>query len=106
MLVALGSFTVLGESLSAAAWLGVCAVTAGVLMVGLSRPVEALHHRRALAFALANAFVIAGYTFVDGQGADQFTSGAPPVTEMVASESRRLPRGPVVGPPALPGTPS
>ncbi|MBK7061129.1 MAG: EamA family transporter [Rubrivivax sp.] len=68
MLVALGSFTVLGESLSAAAWLGVCAVTAGVLMVGLSRPVEALHHRRALAFALANAFVIAGYTFVDGQG--------------------------------------
>jgi phosphonate utilization associated putative membrane protein len=68
MLVALGSATVLGESLSSAAWLGVCAITMGVLLVGLSRPAEALHHRRAVAFALANACVIAGYTFVDGSG--------------------------------------
>ncbi|MEN9417224.1 MAG: hypothetical protein RI988_844 [Pseudomonadota bacterium] len=68
MLVALGSATVLGESLSSAAWLGVCAITMGVLLVGLARPAEALHHRRAVAFALANACVIAGYTFVDGSG--------------------------------------
>ena len=68
MLVALGSATVLGESLSAAAWVGVCAITLGVMLVGLSRPAEALHHRRALGFALANACVIAGYTFVDGTG--------------------------------------
>ncbi len=68
MLVALGSSTVLGESLSGAAWAGVAAITAGVLMVGLARPAEALHHRRAIAFALANACVIAAYTFVDGQG--------------------------------------
>lgn len=68
MLVALGSSTVLGESLTLAAWLGVAAVTVGVLMVGLSRPAQALHHRRAIAFALANAAVIAAYTFVDGSG--------------------------------------
>ena len=68
MLVALGSSAVLGESLSPAAWAGVCAITAGVLMVGLAHPGQALHHRRAVAFALANACVIAGYTFVDGSG--------------------------------------
>jgi phosphonate utilization associated putative membrane protein len=68
MLVALGSSTVLGESLTLAAWLGVAAVTLGVLMVGLSRPAQALHHHRAIGFALANATVIAAYTFVDGSG--------------------------------------
>jgi len=68
MIVALGSTAVLGESLSPAAWLGVSAVTLGVLMVGLSRPAQALHHGRAVGFALANAVVIAGYTFVDGTG--------------------------------------
>jgi phosphonate utilization associated putative membrane protein len=68
MLVALGSSTVLGESLTPAAWLGVAAITLGVLMVGLSRPAQALHHHRAIGFALANAAVIAAYTFVDGSG--------------------------------------
>jgi phosphonate utilization associated putative membrane protein len=68
LLVALGSSTVLGESLTPAAWLGVAAVTLGVLMVGLARPAQALHHRRAIGFALANAAVIAAYTFVDGSG--------------------------------------
>ncbi len=68
LLVALGSSYVLGESLSPMAWIGVLAVTAGVLLVGLSQPGEALHHRRALGFALANACVIATYTFVDGTG--------------------------------------
>jgi phosphonate utilization associated putative membrane protein len=68
MLVALGSSVVLGESLSPAAWMGVTAITSGVLLVGLARPGQALHHGRAIAYALANACVIAGYTFVDGQG--------------------------------------
>jgi drug/metabolite transporter (DMT)-like permease len=68
LLVALGSSTVLGEALSPAAWLGVGAVTLGVLMVGLARPSQALHHGRAIGFALANAAVIAAYTFVDGSG--------------------------------------
>jgi len=68
LLVALGSSTVLGEALTPAAWLGVAAITLGVLLVGLARPAEALHHRRAIGFALANALVIAAYTFVDGSG--------------------------------------
>ena len=68
MLVALGGAAVLGESLSLAAWLGISAITVGVLLVGLARPGEALHHGRAVAFALANACVIAAYTLVDGSG--------------------------------------
>jgi len=68
LLVALGSQLVLGESLSPLAWAGVLAVTLGVAMVGLAHPGEALHHRRALAFALANAVVIMTYTFIDGSG--------------------------------------
>jgi phosphonate utilization associated putative membrane protein len=68
LLVALGSSLVLGESLSALTWAGVLGVTIGVALVGLAHPGEALHHRRALAFALCNAVVIASYTFVDGKG--------------------------------------
>lgn len=68
LLVALGSSLVLGESLSALAWAGVLGVTLGVALVGLAHPGEALHHRRALMFALCNAVVIASYTFVDGKG--------------------------------------
>jgi phosphonate utilization associated putative membrane protein len=67
LLVALGG-TALGETLSPATWLGIGAVTVGVLMVGLARPAQTLHHGRAIAFALANAVVIAGYTIVDGRG--------------------------------------
>jgi drug/metabolite transporter (DMT)-like permease len=94
LLVALGSSFVLGESLTPLAWMGVLAVTSGVVLVGLARhepltgglplgghwappapapapthpPGEAPQHRRALSFALANACVIATYTFVDGIG--------------------------------------
>ena len=68
LLVALGSGVVLGEAPSAAAWLGVIGITLGVALVGLAHPGEALHHRKALTFALANAAIIATYTFVDGLG--------------------------------------
>ncbi len=68
LLVALGSSVALGEHLSPLSWLGVCAVTLGVLMVGLARWGHAPHHGRAVAFALANAVVIAAYTLVDGRG--------------------------------------
>lgn len=67
-LVALGSGLALGERLSGAQWLGVGAVAAGVALVGLSRARDALAHRRALAFALANAAIIACYTVVDARG--------------------------------------
>lgn len=68
LLVALGSSAVLGEAPSPLAWVGVLGVTVGVAMVGLAHPGEALHHRRALRYALTNAVVIACYTFVDGSG--------------------------------------
>ena len=68
LLVALGSGTFLGETPSAAAWMGTVAITVGVALVGLAHPGQALHHRKALAFAFANAAIIASYTFVDGLG--------------------------------------
>ena len=68
LLVALGSGSLIGESPSPAAWTGVIAITTGVALVGLAHPGEALHHRKALAFAFANAGIIALYTVVDGLG--------------------------------------
>ena len=78
LLVALGSSALLGERLSAWAWLGVGVISAGVLTLGLSR--SALHGKgspgsndarqraKALRFALANAVIIALYTVIDGLG--------------------------------------
>lgn len=66
MLVALASILGLGEVLSPMAWAGVLGVSAGVLMLGLSR--HALDSPRAVAFALANACIIATYTIVDAYG--------------------------------------
>ena len=68
LLVALGSASVVGEMPTLASWLGVIAVALGVAMVGLAHPGQASHHRKALAFAFANAVIIAGYTLVDGLG--------------------------------------
>ena len=68
LLVALGSSTVLGEAPTPWAWTGILGITLGVTMVGLAHPGETLHHRKALAFAFANAAIIAVYTFVDGKG--------------------------------------
>ena len=68
LLVALGSGSLLGEAPSPAAWAGVIGITTGVALVGLARPGEALHHRKALMFAFANAGIIAVYTVVDGLG--------------------------------------
>jgi phosphonate utilization associated putative membrane protein len=68
LLVALGSSTLIGEAPSTVAWLGIVGIAAGVALVGLAHPGEALHHRKALAFAFANAAIIAIYTVVDGLG--------------------------------------
>jgi len=68
LLVALGSGSLLGETPSPAAWLGIIAITGGVVLVGLANPGQALHHRKALAFAFTNAAIIALYTVVDGLG--------------------------------------
>jgi len=68
LLVALASSAFIGEAPSAAAWLGIVGITAGVALVGLAHPGETLHHGKALAFAFANAAIIAIYTVVDGLG--------------------------------------
>ena len=68
LLVALASGSLLGESPSAAAWLGIVGITVGVVLVGLAHPGDTLHHRKALGFAFANAVIIACYTLVDGRG--------------------------------------
>ncbi|MBP8310429.1 MAG: EamA family transporter [Burkholderiaceae bacterium] len=68
LLVALGSGSLLGESPSTAAWLGIVGITLGVVLVGLAHPGDTLHHGKALSFALANAVIIACYTLVDGRG--------------------------------------
>lgn len=68
LLVALGSAPFIGEAPSATEWVGVVGITLGVALVGLAHPGEALHHGKALAFAFANAGIIAVYTVVDGLG--------------------------------------
>jgi phosphonate utilization associated putative membrane protein len=68
LLVALGSGTLLGESPTPLAWAGIIGITSGVALVGLAHPGETLHHGKALAFAFANALIIAVYTVVDGLG--------------------------------------
>lgn len=73
LLVALSAATTVGENLSTTAWAGVLGVSCGVLALGLSP--HAFESKRAVAFALANAVVIALYTVVDALGSR--TSGAP-----------------------------
>src|SRR6185503_9385169 len=70
MIVALAGALVLGEVLPAHETLGVLLICIGILAFASGR-----HDRRATAFALANAVVIAAYTLIDGQGAR--ASGAP-----------------------------
>jgi phosphonate utilization associated putative membrane protein len=73
LLVALTAATTVGEHMSPIAWAGVIGISGGVLLLGLAP--QALSSRRAVAFALANAFVIALYTTVDAIGIRK--SGAP-----------------------------
>lgn len=68
LLVALASATMIGEVLSTAAWVGIVGISVGVALVGLAHPGDTLNHGKALAFAFANAAIIATYTLVDGMG--------------------------------------
>ena len=68
LLVAIASATVIGEVLPIGAWLGVLAVSVGVVGVGLSRSAVGGHPGKALRYALANAAIIALYTVIDGLG--------------------------------------
>jgi phosphonate utilization associated putative membrane protein len=66
LLVAVSASFVLGETLSPGGWIGVLAISAGVLTLGLSA--QSLAAPKAVAFALANAVTIMLYTLVDAQG--------------------------------------
>jgi len=68
LLVALASAAWIGEAPSVAEWAGIVGITVGVALVGLAHPGDTLHHGKALAFAFANAAIIATYTLVDGLG--------------------------------------
>jgi len=73
LLVALFGVALLDERPSAAMWLGIVLISAGILSLGLLQQGRA--HRGATLWALANAAIIAAYTLVDGSGAR--LSGAP-----------------------------
>ena len=66
LLVALSATLTLHETLSPLAWGGVLGISAGVIVLGLSR--HALESPKAVTFALANAVIIAVYTVIDGLG--------------------------------------
>ncbi|AOZ07719.1 EamA family transporter [Cupriavidus malaysiensis] len=71
LLVALASGALIGEHLPAGAWGGVLLICGGILslmLVSRRSAAASPKARAATAFALANAVVIAGYTFVDGTG--------------------------------------
>jgi len=69
LLVAMLSGPLIGEHLSLGAWIGVAGISGGVLLIGLTRStVESGSRGHALAYALANAAIIAAYTLVDGLG--------------------------------------
>lgn len=70
MIVALVGAIALGEILPVKETAGVVLICAGILAFAAGR-----HDRRATAFAVANAVVIAAYTLIDGYGAR--ASGAP-----------------------------
>jgi drug/metabolite transporter (DMT)-like permease len=68
LITAIAGIGVLGEMPAPVAWVGMLLISAGVFVLGY----RALGHapsRAAVAFALANAAVIALYTLIDGHGA-------------------------------------
>jgi drug/metabolite transporter (DMT)-like permease len=72
LLVLLASTLLLGVTVPLAAWIGVILISTGLLSLLLRRSGA---DPRGFRFALANAFVIAGYTLIDGYGVR--ASGAP-----------------------------
>lgn len=83
LLVALSASVTLGEQLSPLAWGGVLGVSAGVLLLGLNA--HAFAAPRAVAFALANAVIIAVYTVVDGHGVRSAGLGLQATLQYVAT---------------------
>lgn len=67
VLVSLGTWAFIGESLSPAGWFGVLLVSLGVLAIAFKAKLEKA--RAAIGWAVACSVTIATYSIVDGQGA-------------------------------------
>lgn len=67
VLVSLGTWAFIGESLNTAGWLGVLLVSLGVLAIAFKAKFEKA--RSAIGWAIACSVTIATYSIVDGQGA-------------------------------------
>jgi drug/metabolite transporter (DMT)-like permease len=72
LIVALVTVLQMAYSLSATAWIGITGISVGIFSMALG---SKLNDRKGMCLALLNAFVIAGYTLVDGIGVRR--SGAP-----------------------------
>jgi uncharacterized membrane protein len=68
LLVSLVSGPVIGEALSPGRWLGVGLICAGVMGLAWEARRRAGAHKALLKYGLANAFIIASYTTIDGIG--------------------------------------
>ncbi|MDH4174513.1 MAG: EamA family transporter [Betaproteobacteria bacterium] len=75
LIVTVAGVAVFGEVLPLAETLGVLLISAGILAFATHRASDPAALRKSLAFALANAGVIAAYTLIDAKGAR--LSGAP-----------------------------
>jgi drug/metabolite transporter (DMT)-like permease len=72
LIVAIVSAFQMNDALSPVAWTGVMAICLGIFIIALG---STLKDRSGIRLALLNAFVIAGYTLIDGLGVRK--SGAP-----------------------------
>ncbi len=68
LLVAIGAFIFVGESLSLVASLGILCLVAGVLSLIFDRGTSLKHNKHAVIYALLTSACIASYTVVDGIG--------------------------------------
>lgn len=80
LLIAGFGAAVLGELPGAWMWLGIVLISGGVIGIAFVGGASFLHNRRATAWALANAALIAAYTLVDGTGVRLSDSAAGYVT--------------------------
>jgi drug/metabolite transporter (DMT)-like permease len=68
LITALGAWAWLGEALSVTAWLGICVLASGILILSIRDGVKRFD-LRATGFALITACSISAYTLADGIGA-------------------------------------
>ena len=66
LIVSIASFLILGENMSFYGWLGIAAISCGILTLEIGSKISS---PRVFFLSLATAIMIAAYTFIDGVGA-------------------------------------